>query len=83
MGYSGAQFDPEKVDLFFESEAGKHADHRERNGGGLQRGEGYRDPLPSRRLRQSPISKKGEESAAAWGCDLTHEYININADYRS
>ena len=28
MGYSGAQFDPEKVDLFFESAAGKHADHR-------------------------------------------------------
>ncbi len=23
MGYSGAQFDPEKVDLFFESKAGK------------------------------------------------------------
>ena len=28
MGYSGAQFDPEKVDLFFESAAGKTADHR-------------------------------------------------------
>ena len=27
--------------------------------------------------------KEGEESAAAWGCDLTHGYIDINADYRS
>ena len=27
--------------------------------------------------------KQGEASATAWGCDLTHEYININADYRS
>ncbi len=27
--------------------------------------------------------KMGEASATAWGCDLTHEYVNINADYRS
>jgi glutamate N-acetyltransferase/amino-acid N-acetyltransferase len=27
--------------------------------------------------------KLGEETAAAWGCDLTHGYIDINADYRS
>ena len=27
--------------------------------------------------------KMGDYSATAWGCDLTHEYININADYRS
>ena len=25
----------------------------------------------------------GEETATAWGCDLTHEYVSINADYRS
>lgn len=27
--------------------------------------------------------KMGAEEAAAWGCDLTHGYIEINADYRS
>ena len=27
--------------------------------------------------------KEGSEEATAWGCDLTHEYITINADYRS
>ena len=27
--------------------------------------------------------KAGSASAAAYGCDLTHEYVNINADYRS
>ena len=27
--------------------------------------------------------KLGKESATAWGCDLTHGYIDINADYRS
>ena len=26
---------------------------------------------------------EGSEEATAWGCDLTHEYVNINADYRS
>ena len=26
---------------------------------------------------------RGEASATAWGCDLTHEYVSINADYRS
>jgi len=25
----------------------------------------------------------GDAEADAWGCDLTHEYVNINADYRS
>lgn len=27
--------------------------------------------------------KNGEESATAWGCDLTYDYVKINADYRS
>lgn len=36
MGYSGAKFDPEKVDLYFESTAGKLADHQRRNSRGLQ-----------------------------------------------
>nr|MCR4610353.1 bifunctional ornithine acetyltransferase/N-acetylglutamate synthase [Lachnospiraceae bacterium] len=25
----------------------------------------------------------GDASATAWGCDLSHEYVSINADYRS
>ena len=27
--------------------------------------------------------KEGNESATAWGCDLTYEYVKINGDYRS
>ena len=27
--------------------------------------------------------KEGESSAAAWGCDLTYDYVKINGDYRS
>ena len=25
----------------------------------------------------------GEAAATAWGCDLTYDYVKINADYRS
>ena len=27
--------------------------------------------------------KMGSETATAWGCDLTYDYVKINADYRS
>ena len=27
--------------------------------------------------------KMGEAKATAWGCDLTYDYVKINADYRS
>ena len=82
MGYSGAQFDPEKVDLFFESEAGK-----------IQIAEDgvavdYSEEKATEILSQSVVIatadvKMGNEKATAWGCDLTHAYIEINADYRS
>ena len=82
MGYSGVQFDPEKVDLFFESKAGK-----------LQIIENgvetdYSEEVATKILSEPEITatadiKMGDYSATAWGCDLTHEYININADYRS
>ena len=82
MGYSGAQFDPEKVDLFFESKAGKLQIIE--NGVATD----YSEELATKILSEPEITatadiKMGNFSATAWGCDLTHEYININADYRS
>ena len=82
MGYSGAQFDPEKVDLFFESKAGKLQIIE--NGVATD----YSEEVATKILSESEITatadiKMGSYSATAWGCDLTHEYININADYRS
>ena len=82
MGYSGAQFDPEKVDLFFESKAGKLQIIE--NGVATD----YSEELATKILSEPEITatadiKMGDYSATAWGCDLTHEYININADYRS
>lgn len=82
MGYSGAQFDPEKVDLFFESEAGKIQIIE--NGTAVD----YSEEEATKILSQKAVTatadiKMGSETATAWGCDLTHGYIDINADYRS
>ncbi len=82
MGYAGAAFDPEKVDLYLESEAGKVQILKD----GIAAD--YIEDYATRILSEPEITviadlKTGEESAAAWGCDLTHDYISINADYRS
>ena len=82
MGYSGAQFDPEKVDLFFESAAGKIQIMKD----GISAG--YSEEEATKILSEAEVTaiadiKMGSFTATAWGCDLTHEYININADYRS
>ncbi len=82
MGYSGAEFDPEKVDLFFVSEAGELQIMKD----GV--GTDYSEEKATEILAQPVVTaiadiKMGEETATAWGCDLTHEYVAINADYRS
>ena len=82
MGYSGAQFDPEKVDLFFESEAGKI--QIAENGVALDFSEEKATEILSQPVVIATADvKMGEATATAWGCDLTHGYISINADYRS
>lgn len=82
MGYSGAKFDPEKVDLYFESAAGKLQIIE--NGVALD----YSEEEATKILSEKEVTaiadiKMGEASATAWGCDLTYEYVKINADYRS
>ena len=82
MGYSGAQFDPEKVDLFFESAAGKI--QIAKNGVALDFSEEKATEILSQPVVIATADvKMGEAKATAWGCDLTHGYIEINADYRS
>ena len=82
MGYSGVQFDPENVDLFFESAAGKI--QIVKDGTALD----YSEEEATRILSEPAVTaaadvKMGEASATAWGCDLTYDYVKINADYRS
>ena len=82
MGYSGAQFDPEKVDLYFESAAGKLKIIE--NGIALDYSEEKATEILSRpEVTAIADIKEGDREATAWGCDLTHGYIEINADYRS
>lgn len=82
MGYSGATFDPEKVDLFFESAAGRIQIIE--NGVAVD----YSEEKATEILSEPEVTaiadlKQGKASATAWGCDLTYDYVKINADYRS
>lgn len=82
MGYSGAQFDPERVDLFFESAAGRMQIMKD--GAVLDYGEEEATKILSEpEVTAVADIKMGGAEATAWGCDLTYEYVKINADYRS
>ncbi|MCR4786331.1 MAG: bifunctional glutamate N-acetyltransferase/amino-acid acetyltransferase ArgJ [Lachnospiraceae bacterium] len=83
MGYSGAQFDPDAIDIYFDAE-GCERMHIYHDGSALPFSEeeatallGHKEVVITCDMRE------GSEEATAWGCDLTHEYVNINADYRS
>ena len=82
MGYSGAVFDPERVDLFLESRAGR-IQILENGVAASYSEEKATEILSQPEIRAIADVKMGEADASAWGCDLTHEYVNINADYRS
>jgi len=82
MGYSGAAFQPDMVDIFFASKAGKIKIVE--NGMATD----YSEEEATRILSQEAVTavvdlKMGEMEATAWGCDLTLDYVKINADYRS
>ncbi len=82
LGYSGVSFDPDKIELFFESKAGRIQVFKD----GVSTN--YDEEEASRILAQPEVRiladmKMGSEEATAWGCDLTYDYVKINADYRS
>jgi glutamate N-acetyltransferase/amino-acid N-acetyltransferase len=78
MGYSGVEFDPEEVDLWFGPikvfSDGEPVAHEEAEANAtLARGE----------VRITARLDEGEASATAWGCDLSYEYVRINGSYRT
>ena len=82
MGYSGAQFDPEVVDIWLESKAGTIKIVE--NGIATD----YSEEIATKILSEEEVIakmdiKEGNETATAFGCDLTYEYVKINGDYRS
>jgi glutamate N-acetyltransferase/amino-acid N-acetyltransferase len=78
MGYSGVQFDPGTVELWFGPvkvfESGEPLAHEEAEANAA---------LSSGEVRITARLKGGDASAAAWGCDLTYEYVRINGSYRT
>ncbi len=81
-GYSGAQFDTAKVNLRLQSAAGEI--ELMRDGSGLVFDEeAAKQVLQEREIFINLDLGSGEYQATSWGCDLSHEYVNINADYRS
>lgn len=82
LGYSGVSFLPDKVELFFESAAGRIAIYRD----GVAAD--YSETKATQILSEPEVRvivdmKAGSFEATAWGCDLTYDYVKINADYRS
>ncbi len=82
LGYSGAQFDPEKVDLYFQSRSGKILIFSQ--GAACD----YSEEEATKLLSDPEVTiladmHMGDAEATAWGCDLSYDYVKINADYRS
>ncbi|QGG49142.1 bifunctional glutamate N-acetyltransferase/amino-acid acetyltransferase ArgJ [Heliorestis convoluta] len=78
IGYSGAQFDPGQVDIYLGTI------QTASNGEALD----FSEEEASKILAQKEIIitadlKNGCSEARAWGCDLTYDYVKINADYRT
>ena len=82
MGYSGAEFDPDKVDVHFASAAGDIAVCEK--GRGLD----FDEELAKKILTEHDVEinitmGEGEATCTCWGCDITYDYIKINGDYRT
>lgn len=82
LGYAGVDFDPDIVDIYFESDAGSVLV--------VSKGAApkFDEELALKILSADAVTVRcemnsGNSSATAWGCDLTYDYVKINADYRS
>lgn len=82
MGYSGAEFDPEKVDVHFASAAGDIAVCAQ--GRGLDFDEDKAKKILTEHDVEINITMgEGAAACTCWGCDITYDYIKINGDYRT
>ncbi|MGM9634975.1 MAG: bifunctional glutamate N-acetyltransferase/amino-acid acetyltransferase ArgJ [Candidatus Avispirillum sp.] len=82
IGYSESAVDTEKIDVFFSSCKGKIEVCR--GGAGVP----FSEEVAKEILSEDEIEilvnlNSGTESACAWGCDLTYDYVKINGDYRT
>lgn len=81
-GYSGGNFDPNRVDVWFQSCAGKI--QLCQDGHFIEFNEiKAKEILGEKELKIIVDLKDGEESAISWGCDLSYKYVEINGGYRT
>ncbi len=82
IGYSGADADPDRIDVSFRSAAGSTAVCK--NGKGVDFSEEEAAKILAEKEIFVDVSlNSGSASATAWGCDLTYDYVKINGDYRT
>ncbi|MDY6016688.1 MAG: bifunctional glutamate N-acetyltransferase/amino-acid acetyltransferase ArgJ [Oscillospiraceae bacterium] len=82
IGYSGAAVDVEKIDVSFKSASGEIEVCK--NGAGVDFSEEKaKEILVEKEIQVLINLNSGNESATAWGCDLTYDYVKINGDYRT
>ncbi|QKS73233.1 bifunctional glutamate N-acetyltransferase/amino-acid acetyltransferase ArgJ [Paenalkalicoccus suaedae] len=78
VGYSNQPIDPSKVTVYLGDikvvENGLPADFSEEEG---------KEYLMSENVSVTVELKMGDGEATAWGCDLTYDYVKINASYRT
>ena len=82
IGYSGAEVDVGRIDVSFQSDAGRILVCR--NGAGVD----FSEEIAKQILLREEIDilvdlNAGEAASTAWGCDLTYDYVRINGDYRT
>ena len=82
MGYSGVNFDTKKVDIIYYSEKGS-IDLMIEGSPIVFDEEKAAEILSEKEITVEIRIQEGNEKATAWGCDLSHEYVSINGDYRS
>jgi len=86
MGYSGGRFDPAGVTIGFRSltKSGERSVTPMKNGAPVPFDEdAAKEILSAKEVYVDIALGDGAETAAAWGCDLTYDYVKINGDYRS
>ena len=82
IGYSGAAVDVNKIDVSFQSPAGRIDVCK--NGAGIPFSEEVaKEVLLEKEIEILVELNSGDVTSTAWGCDLTYDYVKINGDYRT
>ena len=82
MGYAKAQFDPNKVDIYFASKNGKILVCQDGKGIAFDEEKAAKILAPDAIAILADLHE-GDQNATCWGCDLTYDYVRINGDYRT